>query len=300
MQKIIISEKYVNKKIDKVISLLFPKLPKNFLHKAFRKKDIKVNNVRINSSYIVSLGDVLEIYIIDDILYGKKTNKSLDYSNFFDVVYQDENLMIVNKIQGLPVHNDKTNDNYNLLDLVTKYLSASKITPLLCHRLDRNTGGLVLIAKNVKTFDVLSEKIKLNEVKKYYKCLVYGKPSKQTALLRAYLFKDKKLSKVFIKDIWQKNYTEILTKYKLISYKNNVSTLEIELLTGKTHQIRAHLAHINLPILGDGKYGLNKINVNFPYKFQALWAYKLKFDFKKDCHLSYLNNKTFCVTPKFL
>ena len=298
MQKIIIDKKYANKKIDRVIKLLFPKLSQNFLYKAFRKKDIKVNGIRVDSSYILSSGDILEIYIVDDIL--ENTNQTLDYSNFFDVVYQDENLLIVNKVQGLCVHNDKTNDKYNLLDLVTKYLSNPNITPMLCHRLDRNTGGLILISKNTKTLDLLLEKIKLNEIQKYYKCLVYGKPPKKSGLLTGYLFKDKKLSKVFIKDTYQKKSAKNLTKYKLISYENNVSTLEIELLTGKTHQIRAHLAHNNLPIIGDGKYGSNKINKNFSYKFQALWAYKLKFDFKEECHLSYLNNKVFCVTPTFL
>ena len=298
LQKVVIDKKCANKRLDKVIKILFPKLPQNALFKAFRKKDIKVNGMRQNASYIVDLGDILEIYIIDDILYNTPQS-GCDYSKFFDIVYEDDNLIIVNKFQGLAVHDDKNNDNYTLLNLLQQYLAKTSYTPMLCHRLDRNTGGLVIVAKNTQTLNILLDKIKNNEIKKYYRCQVYGKLQKQSGTLGGYLFKDKKLSKVFIYDNYKKNTMEITTKYNVISFKNNVSTLDVELLTGRTHQIRAHFAHIGHPIIGDGKYGSNKINHDFGYKFQALWAYKLKFELDDNNHLYYLNNKVFEVTPDF-
>lgn len=296
MQKIIIDKKYENKKLDKVISMLFPKLSYNSLCKAFRKKDIRVNGNHCKSSYIVASGDVVSIYIIDAILFGKTENS--DMSHFFDIVYQDDNLLIVNKMQGISVHNDSTNDNYTLINIIRKNLALPNA--MLCHRLDRNTGGLILIAKNIQTLDLLTNKIKNNEIKKYYKCLVYGNPHNKKATLHGYLFKNKKLSRVFIKDTPSKNTLEIITRYKLLSTSQNTSLLEIELLTGRTHQIRAHMSHIGLPIIGDGKYGMNKINKQFSYKFQALWAYKVIFKFSDNNHLSYLNNKVFEVVPNFV
>lgn len=298
MQKIILDQTYENKKLDKVLLSLFPKLSYSALCKAFRKKDIKVNGKRQPSSYIVHANDVLEVFIIDDILYGKNTSSTLDTSNFFDVIYQDENLLVVNKMQGIAVHNDSTNDDYTLIDIVRKKLSLPYA--MLCHRLDRNTGGLILIAKNKPTLDILSDKIKAREVKKYYKCQVWGVPSRKRATLHGYLFKDRKLRRVFISDSKQKNSLPITTRYSLLHTKNNTSMLEVELLTGRTHQIRAHLAHVGLPIICDGKYGLNKINKSYPYRFQLLWAYKIAFRFSDQNLLSYLNNKIFEVEPHFV
>lgn len=294
MQKIILTKQYENKRLDNVLKLLFPKLSFGAMCKAFRKRDIKVNGVRQNNSCIVHANDILEVFIVNDLLYGKK---NLDTSKFFDVVYQDENLLIVNKLQGIAVHNDSNNDPYTLIDLVQKHLSLPHA--ILCHRLDRNTGGLILIAKNKATLDLISSKIKNNEIKKYYKCLVYGIPSPKSATLNAYLFKDRTLNRVFVHDAKQKNTMKIVTKYSTLSTLNNTSMLEVELLTGRTHQIRAHLSHIGIPIIGDGKYGLNKINHQYPYKFQALWAYKIVFQFMDANHLSYLNNKVFQVEPNF-
>ena len=297
MKKIILTKQYENKKLDTVLKSLFPKLTFGAMCKAFRKKDVKVNGIRQTPSYIVCTNDGLEVFIIDDILYGKNSKNNFVTSKFFDLVYQDENLLIVNKMQGIAVHNDSTNDTYTLIDVVQKNLSLPFAK--LCHRLDRNTGGLIIISKNQATLDLISEKIKNNEIKKYYKCLVHGVPSPKNATLNAYLFKDRKLSRVFIHDTKQKNTLEISTKYSLISTSNNASMLNVELLTGRTHQIRAHLSHIGLPIIGDGKYGLNKINQLYPYKFQALWAYKLIFKFRNQNHLSYLNNRCFEVNPDF-
>ncbi|MCX8128647.1 MAG: RluA family pseudouridine synthase [Clostridia bacterium] len=305
MRSIVITEETSNKKIDKAIKELFPRMPASAMYKAFRKKDVKVNGVRVKDDYIVLLGDRLELYITDDILDGK----GFSLNSGFSIVYEDVNLLIVNKEQGIPVHPDKDQVSNTLIDLVQAYLKekgeysphkSDSFPPSLCHRLDRNTGGLLIIAKNEKSLKVMLDKIKSKEVKKYYQCLVSGRMQKQEEELKAYLTKDERKSRVFIDDKRTRDSLEIVTRYRVLSYENNISKLEIELVTGRTHQIRAHLAHIGHPIIGDGKYGTNAINRPLKAKFQALWAYKLKFSFCSDAGiLNYLKGKTFEVKPTF-
>lgn len=310
MKSIKVDEKNQNIRIEKYIQTIYPDVPYSVLQKAFRKKDIKVNGKRIDKNYIVKSGDVLDIYINDDLLEGGKGTAG-ENAKWFTIIYEDENILIVDKKQGIPVHPDGKHTKYTLIDLVREYLRSNAETngcccasfqPSLCHRLDRNTGGLVIIAKNQESLDTMLKKIEEHEVKKYYQCLVIGKMEKKDDLLKAYLWKDAGKSRVFVSSHKKKGSLGIITKYKVINYNPqlDISHLEVELMTGRTHQIRAHLAFIEHPVLGDGKYGINSINRMHGIKQQALWAYRLKFEFKESgSMLDYLKGKEFSIEPVF-
>lgn len=277
MQKLIVEKKFDNKKVSDVLYEHFNGLNKNTLYKAFRKKDVRVNNIKINEDTLVHIGDEVTIYVIDDLLY-KKIN--------IDKIYEDDNILVVNKPSNIEVVGSNS-----LTSLLEKEFSF--ISP--CHRLDRNTTGLVLFAKNETSLNILLEKFKNHEIEKHYLAKVYGIPKTKSQALTAYLFKDNKKSLVYISDVPKKGYVKIETSYTVLekNEKKNYSLLDVELHTGKTHQIRAHLAHIGFPIIGDGKYGINEINKKFGCTSQELSSYILKFNFKTDAGiLNYLKGKS--------
>ena len=242
MKKLIVNQKYDNKKLSTFLLDNFNGLSMSTLYKALRKKDILVNNVRIKENIIVHTNDLVTVYITDNYLF-----KNID----FNIVFEDDNILVVNKPSGIEVVNEDSATE-TLTTILQKQFSPS-IMP--CHRLDRNTSGLVLFAKNEESLNVLLNKFKNREISKFYKCMVYGLPKKTHQILEAYLFKDNKKSLVYIYNEPQKGAVKIITEYKVLetNKQNNTSILEVILHTGKTHQIRAHLAHIGHPIIGDRK-----------------------------------------------
>lgn len=291
MRTININNKNDEKKLNNVLQKEFPALSLNTIYKALRKKDIRVNNVRINENITLHTGDIVKVFIADEFLFTDKSNNASKVScksTYIPVIYEDSNILIVDKPSEIEV----TGDNSLTTVLSAKY----GFTIYPCHRLDRNTTGLTLFAKNKQSEQILFGKFKNHEIEKHYICRVYGVPPKKHAILNDYLFKDNKKSMVYISNTHKKGYQNISTEYFVLSSNksNNTSILEVILHTGRTHQIRAHLAYIGYPIIGDGKYGRNDINKQFKCKTQNLCSYKMRFNFTSDSQqLEYLSGKEF-------
>lgn len=306
MQKFTVGENDANQRLDKYLTKMFPNLPQSMMYKAIRKKDIKLNGKRCEISSRLAVGDVLELYIKDEFLETKQSKHSI-YSvvPVLSVLYEDNNILLVDKKPGISVHSDLTEDkNDDLITQIQAYLylkgeynpkDKSSFTPSLCNRIDKNTGGIVIAAKNATALRTINEKIKGREISKKYLCIVHGILEKKSATMNAYHIKNSKLNRAFIFDEPQEGARKIATKYKVLKEKNNLSLVEVDLLTGRTHQIRAHFAYIGHPLAGDTKYGTNKQNQHLKYKHQALYSYKIKFNFTSSSPLDYLKGKEFTV-----
>lgn len=293
-------------RMDKLLQKLMPTLPKSLMYKYIRTKKIKLNGKRTDISFKPQIGDIIEAYIPDE--FGAKAEPKYDFlsaSDKIDIVYEDENILLVDKKQGLLVHPDKNEYRDTLISRICHYLykkgeynpeEENSFSPALANRIDRNTGGIVIAAKNAVALKILCDKIKSRELDKRYLAVVHGKLKQKEGLLEGYLFKDEDKNRVFLEKSKKDNNKIIKTKYKVLTEKDNLSLVEVELITGRTHQIRAHFASIGHPLLGDGKYGRLKDDKKLGFSKQALYSYKLTFKFTEDAGiLNYLNGRTFNV-----
>lgn len=305
MKKIVVSGNDAGQRTDKFILKMFPALPKSYLYKTFRKKDIKVNGKRVEGNYFLEENDVLEIYIKDDLLIKKEVSLSVP-EIFLDelIIYEDDNIILINKPAEISVHGNEK-EKGGLVDSLLYYLNEkgefnpqeeNYFTPAFCNRLDKNTGGIIIAGKNAETLRIINEMIKNRELEKSYLCCVDGEFNLNNGIEKAYLFKDEKNRKALISHTPKDGYKEIVTEFKLIEKKDNLSLVEATLHTGRFHQIRAHLSSLGYPLLNDKKYGGKSYK---QYPFHCLYSYKLKFYSKNENLLSYLNGKEFTVKVPF-
>ena len=307
MKSFTITNNDADQRLDKYLMKSLPSLPQSLLYKYIRKKRIKVNAKRAEISTRLQEGDIVDHYINDEFfVQPEKRYDFMGASTCLDIVYEDENLLLLDKKAGLLCHPDEHEYVDTLITRVKRYLyekgeydpsGEQSFTPALVNRIDRNTGGIVIAAKNAATLRVLNAKMKNRELHKRYLCLVLGKLDREEATLEGYLFKDEKKNRVYVRDRMCPGAKTIRTRYHVLGYRNGLSLVEVELLTGRTHQIRAHFASIGHPLLGDGKYGTNAQSKKYGgYKKQCLYSYQLQFDFQTQAeHLGYLNGKTFTV-----
>lgn len=307
MKEFTINKNDAGQRMDKFLTKAVPALPKNLLYKYLRLKRIKLNGKRCEISSRLQEGDVVQLYINDEFFpdKGASAHRFLTAPADITVVYEDENVLLCDKPCGLVVHEDESGGTDTLIDRVLHYLynkgeydpaGELSFTPALCNRIDRNTSGIVICAKNAESLRVLNQKVKDRELEKTYLCVTVGIPQRKSAELKAFHQRDEQTKVVRVASKPFPGSKTMITRYKVVAEnkQSNLALLEVDLVTGRTHQIRAHLSHEGFPLLGDGKYGINKINRAIGVKTQALCAYRLTFRFTTDggC-LSYLDGKSF-------
>ena len=307
MKEYTISINDSGQRLNKFLEKAVPQLTGGQMYKYLRLKRIKVNGKRADASYKLLEQDTVQLYLNDELFDAPREEEAFRRiaAPQVRIVYEDDNLLLVDKAPGMVVHADENGDTDTLIAHIQAYLYASgawdpedaaSFAPALCNRIDRNTGGIVIAAKTAEALRILNEKIKTRELEKRYLCVVHGTPRPAEGLIENFLRRDEKRKQVTLFSTPVPGAKTARTHYQTLATDGKLSLVECELLTGRTHQIRAHMASIGCPLLGDGKYGTNDRNRPYGETGQALYAYSLSFRFTSDAGaMQYLNNQTFFV-----
>ena len=307
MKELTIGKNDSGQRLDRFVSKSVPLLPESLLQKYIRLKRIKVNGKGVKRDVRLTAGDTLQLYIDDE--FFEKPKEENSYLKVgkprVSIVYEDENILLADKKPGVLCHSAGQWDYNTLIANIQAYLAQkgewkpheeNSFVPALCNRIDRNTGGIVIAAKNAEALRILNEKIRDREIEKYYLCAVHGSPKPSSGTLEDYLFKDAVKNQVYVKPKSEPGAKTAVTEYRTICSKGALSLVECHLLTGRTHQIRVQMAHAGWPLLGDGKYGSERFNRNYDESSQALYSYKLEFRFPTDAGiLNYLRGREYTV-----
>lgn len=307
MKEFTIGKNDAGQRLDRWMAKTLPLLPAPLAQKYIRIKRVKLNGARAQRDTRLKVGDVLQLYINDE-FFDQPTPENAFLKLFkpkLDIVYEDEHILLVNKMPGMVVHADETEKVNTLINHIQAYLYQKKewspywensFAPALCNRIDRNTGGIVIAAKTAEALRVMNQKIRDRELEKLYLCAVLGRPTPSAGTLEGFIVKDEAKKQVSIRSKPVPGGRKAITKYRTLATKGNLSLVECDLITGRTHQIRAMMAHAGHPLLGDGKYGSEKVNRQYGRKHQALWSWKLTFQFTTDAgELDYLNGRSWQV-----
>ncbi|MBO7727781.1 MAG: RluA family pseudouridine synthase [Oscillospiraceae bacterium] len=308
MKEFVIGKNDAGQRLDRFVGKTVPLLPDSLLQKYIRLKRIKLNGKGSKRDTRLLEGDCVQLYINDE--FFEKPREENSYLKVgkprVTIVYEDENILLADKKPGVLCHSAGQWDYNTLIANIQAYLAQkgdwhpgeeNAFAPALYNRIDRNTGGIVIAAKNAEALRIINDKIKLREIEKYYLCAVHGRPNPPSGILENYLFKDAVRNRVYVKSKSEPGAKTAVTEYHTIRTKGPLSLVECRLLTGRTHQIRAQMAYAGWPLLGDGKYGSERFNKNYTETGQALYSYKLLFSFPTDAGaLNYLRGKEFTVS----
>lgn len=311
MRELTVKANDAGQRLDKFLTKTLKGLPPALMYKMIRTKKIKVNRHRAEPAQVLLEGDTLQLFIRDEFFGGAQTqqqnSEALEHiAPRLSVVYEDDNILLLNKRPGILVHEDDEGEGNTLALHLKAYLyqkgeydprNEQSFAPALCNRIDRNTGGIVIAAKTAAALRDMNERIRQGQVSKFYLCAVHGHMPKRQDKLEGWLVKNEKTKtvRIFEKGNRPPEGKSVALLYRVMSEQGENSLLEIELLTGRTHQIRAQLAHAGHPLLGDGKYGVNREDRQKGYLHQALYSYRVRFDFTPEGTLGYLRGREFSL-----